>query len=105
MHAALQTLHANIETVANAKRSWCSRTSVRLILDDGSGHVGLGEAAPLAGFSPESATEARRALEAMSWPARTPTDLAAVQALVECIDPALPSARFAAEEAQMQVKR
>ena len=99
MRAELQTLHASIEAVANARRSWTTRVSVRVMLDDGAGHVGLGEAAPLAGFSPESASDARRALAALEWPERAPMSLAAVRAIVERIDPALPSARFAAETA------
>lgn len=99
MRAELQTLHANIETVGNAKRRWSTRSSVRLILDDGAGHIGLGEAAPLVGFSPESAAEARAALEAVEWPDRLPASLDEVRMVVERIDPGLPSARFAAETA------
>jgi len=99
MRAQLQTLHASIETVANARRSWSTRSSVRIILESGEGHVGLGEAAPLAGFSPESAADAREALAKVEWPERPPTSIAAVRAIVNRIDAALPSARFAAETA------
>ncbi len=99
MQAELQTRHATIETVANARRSWSTRNSVRLILDDGEGHLGLGEAAPLPGLSPETASEARRALAKVEWPTRAPRTLAEVHAVVETIDPMLPSARFAAETA------
>ena len=99
MRAELQMLHANIETVGNARRTWSTRSSVRLILDDGAGHVGLGEAAPLAGFSSESPVQARAALEAVEWPRKPPESLDEIAAIVERIDPALPSARFAAETA------
>ncbi len=99
MRAELQTLHANIETVGNSRRTWSMRSSVRLILDDGAGHVGLGEAAPLAGFSRESAAEARAALEAVAWPDRVPASLEEVGEIVARIDTGLPSARFAAETA------
>lgn len=99
MRAELQTLHASIETVANARRTWSTRASVRVILDGGRGHLGLGEAAPLAGFSQESAGEARAALEQVAWPDRPPMSLAEVRAIIDRIDPALPSARFAAETA------
>lgn len=99
MKAELQTLHATIETVANAQRTWSTRTSVRLILESKRGQIGLGEAAPLAGLSPETASEVREALARVEWPNEPPTSLAAVRALVERIDPALPSARFAAETA------
>lgn len=99
MRAELQTLHASIETVANARRSWSTRASVRVMLDDGAGHVGLGEAAPLEGFSKESASDARQALAALEWPERAPVSLAAVRAIVDRIDAGLPSARFAAETA------
>lgn len=103
MHAELQTLHASIAPVSNARRSWTTRTSVRLILHDGSRRVGLGEAAPLLGLSPETATEARRALERVAWPDRAPTSIADVRAIVDTIDANVPSARFAAETALMSL--
>lgn len=99
MRASLQLLHASIPSVRNARRAWSSRSSVRLILEDAGGRFGVGEAAPLAGFSPETAAQARDALGALRWPDRTPTSWEEIDRVVESIDPRLPSARFAAETA------
>jgi o-succinylbenzoate synthase len=99
MRASLQLLHTSTETVRNAKRAWTSRSSLRLILEDDRGLIGLGEAAPLPGVSRDDIAQVRDALEGARWPERTPTSLEEVTALVETIDPALPSARFAAETA------
>lgn len=99
MRVELQTLHANIETVANGKRTWRSRSSVRLIVDDEGGHVGLGEAAPLPGMSPETARDAFDALSAVEWPDDPPLDLPTIATIVETVDPKVPSARFAVETA------
>ena len=99
MHCELQTLHANIEETGNAKRSWISRSSVRLYLRDDDGHLGLGEAAPLPGMSPESARDARKALSAVAWPDDPPTEPEEIAAIVETIPASIPSARFAAESA------
>jgi len=103
MQAELQTLHASIPAAANAKHRWRSRSSVRLLLSDERGGLGIGEAAPLAGLSPESATEAREALARVEWPRRAPRSLAAIARIVERIDPNVPSARFAAETALLSL--
>lgn len=99
MRPELQTLHTSIEETGNAKRRWHSRSSVRVILDDGDGHVGLGEAAPLPGMSQESASEARAALAGFDWPDAPLLELAEIAERVALIDASLPSARFAAESA------
>lgn len=99
MRASYQVLHTSIETVRNAQRAWTSRSSLRLILEDDRGLIGVGEAAPLHGFSPDTIVQVRDALEAVPWPERTPTSLEEVAAVIDRIDPALPSARFAAETA------
>lgn len=99
MRAELQTLHANIETVGNATRRWRARSSIRLILHDDAGHVGLGEAAPLPGMSPETTPAAFDALGAVAWPEAPPLELDAIARVVETVDPAVPSARFAVETA------
>jgi o-succinylbenzoate synthase len=99
VRAELQTLHANIETVGNAKQRWRSRSSVRLILDDDDGHVGLGEAAPLPGMSPETTRDAFDALSAVEWPEEPLLELDEIARVVESVDPGVPSARFAVETA------
>lgn len=99
MRVELQTLHTNVEGLGNAARTWETRSSLRLFLDDGAGHVGLGEAAPLPGLSPESARDARRALDAVEWPEVAPLEFEDIAKVVETIPADLPSARFAAESA------
>jgi o-succinylbenzoate synthase len=99
VRAELQTLHANIEETGNAKRRWHSRSSLRVMLHDDHGHVGLGEAAPLPGMSPESARDARKAVAELEWPESPPLELDAIAEVVSRIDLGLPSARFAAESA------
>ncbi|MBX3269173.1 MAG: hypothetical protein KF729_02860 [Sandaracinaceae bacterium] len=103
MEAELQTLHASIPTTANARQRWRARSSVRLLLSDGRGGIGIGEAAPLAGMSPESAAEAREALSKVAWPTRAPRSLRSIARVVGQIDPRLPSARFAAETALLSL--
>jgi o-succinylbenzoate synthase len=99
MRAELQSLHASIPATRNARRQWHSRHAVRLYLSDGSGHIGIGEAAPLPGFSAETAADAREALARFDWPDDPPTHAAQIARIVARIDPAVPSARFAAETA------
>lgn len=99
MRAELQSLHASIPATRNARRQWHSRHAVRLYLSDGSGHIGIGEAAPLPGLSTETAAEAREALARFEWPVEPPTRTTQIAKIVARIDPGLPSARFAAETA------
>jgi len=99
MRAELQSLHASIPATRNARRGWSARHTVRLYLSDGSGHIGVGEAAPLPGVSEESAGQAREALARFEWPDEAPTRVAEIARLVARIDAGLPSARFAAETA------
>lgn len=99
MRAELQSLHCAIPAAKNARRQWLSRHAVRLYLSDGSGHIGIGEAAPLPGMSTETAAEVREALARVEWPDEPPKRLSEIARTVAKIDPALPSARFAAETA------
>jgi L-Ala-D/L-Glu epimerase len=54
-----RTLRATARSAAGA---WSERSALTLVLEDAAGHVGLGEAAPLPGFSPDELASARRAL-------------------------------------------
>lgn len=99
MRAELQSLHSAIPTAKNARRQWHSRHAVRLYLSDGSNHIGIGEAAPLPGMSTETAAEVREALSQVEWPQDPPKRMSDIARTVAKIDPALPSARFAAETA------
>ncbi len=53
--------------VHDAKRRWFEREALLLQIDDGQGHVGQGEAAPLEGYSPDTIDRARASLRAVSW--------------------------------------
>ena len=100
MRADLQAMHADMPRVGNAKRAWVARSSLRLILEADEGLIGLGEAAPLPGRSPETLPEAHRALADIRWPEAPLTEVAEIRDFVEgAIEASLPSARFAAEAA------
>ena len=49
-------------SVGDARRTWSERRTLLVFVEDGTGHVGLGEAAPLADYSPDSLDEAFAAL-------------------------------------------
>jgi o-succinylbenzoate synthase len=51
---------------SDARRRWTTRASIRLELDDGEGHIGQGEAAPLPDYSLDDLEGARAALEAVA---------------------------------------
>jgi len=99
MRAELQSLHSAIPAAMNARRQWHSRHAVRLYLSDGSGHIGVGEAAPLPGMSTETAAQAREALAQLAWPDEPPRRTTEIARIIAQISPSLPSARFAAETA------
>jgi o-succinylbenzoate synthase len=90
---------------SNARSTWQERESIELELELGS-CVGLGEAAPLPGFSPETLSDAERALESVSLDRLS--DLierccaepgSVVPALATLSSIVVPSARFALESA------
>jgi len=54
------------EPMTSAAGHWSERQSALLVLEDGDGHVGLGEAAPLPGYSRDTLDEAVAALRALS---------------------------------------
>lgn len=61
-------------TARNARMQWSDRTSLILALSDADGRTGLGEAAPLPGFSRESLAEARDEIVALvAAPNREPS--------------------------------
>lgn len=99
MRAELRELRARVP-IENAARAWSERRSLRLTLRHGDAR-GLGEAAPLPGYSIESTAEARRALEAFAWPEVPARSIAEVEAICASIAP--PSARFAAQTALLSL--
>ncbi|MEL7060107.1 MAG: enolase C-terminal domain-like protein [Acidobacteriota bacterium] len=91
-----------IRAIGNARRAWSERRGLLVVVEDADGLRGVGEASPLPGYSPDSLDAVRAALAAWS---RRPLGLEASDALrsavlaSESIPPGLPSARFAAETA------
>jgi len=89
---------------SNALRSWRRRAGFLVIVDDGEGGRGIGEASPLPGYSPENEARCLRALERARArpPALLPADEPAEPALARAlrgVDPGAPAARFALETA------
>lgn len=90
-------------TVGNSRRQWSDRRALLLEIVDGSGVVGLGEASPLPGYSPDGFDAAASALGA--WAASgahlraDETPLEAARRLGAAVDPESPAARFAVETA------
>jgi o-succinylbenzoate synthase len=58
------------EAPASAAGSWSERSGVLLVLEDAEGHVGLGEASPLPGYSSDDLAAAAQTLRALDL--RTP---------------------------------
>lgn len=85
---------------SNAQRSWEERESLELLLEDETG-VGVGEAAPLPGYSPDTLEQAERALSEYPFdalPALIERDnVLEVLASLPVLE--VPSARFALESA------
>lgn len=92
-------------TVGNRANRWSVRDALLVALDDGT-HVGLGEASPLPGFSPDTIEQCDRALRdvhAALGPAPDSGSLEhAVRSMVQPVEErfrAIPAARFALETA------
>jgi len=85
--------------VANSQRAWSERRGVRLLLVDGDGRVGQGEASPLPGYSPDTLEQCEEALQAAvdKLPARFDTVETALTGLDIKLN--VPAARFAVETA------
>jgi o-succinylbenzoate synthase len=93
--------------VRNARARWSERIGALLILEDGSGRCGVGEASPLPGRSSEGLADVVGTLEALDWRELGEIDLASP--LAEAgrasarVPSALPSARFAVETAVLDL--
>jgi L-Ala-D/L-Glu epimerase len=89
----------------SAAGTWTERTGLTLVLEDAAGLVGLGEAAPLPGFSPDELASARRALVALlgtTFPDYSPRDIG--PALSDAAQPlSSASARMALETALLDL--
>ncbi|NUO47285.1 MAG: O-succinylbenzoate synthase [Polyangiaceae bacterium] len=84
--------------VVGSRLSWSVREGLLLALEDDDGTVGLGEATPLPGFSPDTLAEAEAALESFDWGSGWDSaDRQSLRALA-------PSARFAVETAALDLR-
>jgi L-alanine-DL-glutamate epimerase-like enolase superfamily enzyme len=101
MRARTFTVHAPIPGTGNAVEHWVSRTVVRLVLE-GPHAIGIGEAPPLPGLSTEGIAELHAALRGVAWPDRV-EDVEQIEEIVATIPDALPSGRFAAETALLDM--
>jgi o-succinylbenzoate synthase len=92
--------------VGNAREGWRERTSALLALRDDAGRIGLGEASPLPGFSPDDVTTCARALEEMHVRLGAIDEASPVDAVAKALGGALvevPAARFAVETALLDL--
>ena len=95
----LGALHGTVVGAANARATWRTRTGLLLRLRDTDGRIGIGEASPLPGYSPDDLRACRAALQALPRPAdwRPLRSLDDIRSTCDTIGP--PAARFALESA------
>ncbi|MCA9580508.1 MAG: o-succinylbenzoate synthase [Myxococcales bacterium] len=99
----LRRLSAEVRSFGNARRRWTTRTAALLVLVDGRGRRGVGEVAPLPGYSPDHLEDAEGALRGWTRDLDLHED-DDLRAAVESIDVRLPSARFGLEMALLDLR-
>jgi o-succinylbenzoate synthase len=91
----------------DARRTWSERRTLVVAVEDADGQTGLGEAAPLPGYSPDSIDDAWTSLEPLIGKNLTDRELGAPGSSRELIElaknNASPSARFALESAMLDL--
>jgi o-succinylbenzoate synthase len=104
----LELRRATVSTpgAADAKRDWPERQCLLVCLRDPGGEVGLGEASPLPGYSPDALDSAEQALrdvplEKLVGALERESTHAALAAVSELLPTAAPSARMALETAAL----
>jgi o-succinylbenzoate synthase len=104
----LRTEEVSAEGAAHARRRWPTRRCLLACLTDADGTWGLGEAAPLPGYSPEGLPEVEQALSSLHLEAldeylvqQSPRE--ALAAVADLLPSSLPSARFALETAALDL--
>jgi L-Ala-D/L-Glu epimerase len=92
-------------TARSAAGTWTERTGLTLVLKDEAGHIGLGEASPLPGFSPDDTGAALNALLALSGQGLPEPPRGDVRAALSDAARSLPSpsARFALQTALLDL--
>ena len=92
----------------NAHGQWTERCGLELRVEDEEGRVGLGEASPLPGYSPDTLQEAEAAISALSaktWAALASqgASVGGVSSWLDSLGPLPPSARCALETALLDL--
>jgi o-succinylbenzoate synthase len=104
---ALEGVDASGALARDARRSWSERTTLIVVLEDAEGRHGLGEAAPLPDYSPDSLDEAKAALVPLAGAGLADVELGAPGSSRALYDLsasiATPSARFALESAVLDL--
>jgi o-succinylbenzoate synthase len=94
-------------SVGDAHRTWSERRTLLVVVEDGEGRTGLGEAAPLPDYSPDSFDDAFRALSPLvgtplgDGVRRAPESASELRAATPTL--ASPAARFAVESALVEL--
>jgi o-succinylbenzoate synthase len=96
------------QPLENAQASWIERRAMLLSVWDEEGRLGVGEAAPLPGYSIDGLEDCARLLLALNWddfPLIDAADdvLGQVRSLIERIPRSAPAARFALETALLEI--
>lgn len=104
----LRRLELETPGARDARRSWPVRRGLLVRLDSGRGQVGLGEASPLPGYSPDALDDVEQALHGVDLAAleqalAQPTARAALRATAALLPASLPSARMALETAALDL--
>jgi o-succinylbenzoate synthase len=104
----LRGVDVRADGAAHARRSWPVRSSLLVALTETSGAWGVGEAAPLPGYSADTLADVERALSALRADVieralDTEDARAALTAVAALVPFALPSARFALESAALDL--
>jgi o-succinylbenzoate synthase len=108
MKLELRRLELKSPGARDARRSWPVRRSLLVRLDSGRGPVGLGEASPLPGYSPDTLDDAEQALHgvdrvALEQALAQPVARAALRATAALLPARLPAARMALETAALDL--
>lgn len=108
MKVELRRVTVRTPRAQDARRSWPERESLLLRLTDDRGRHGVGEAAPLPGYCPDTLDDVEAALRALSLPAlaaalERPPARAALGAVAALVPATLPSARMALETAALDL--
>ncbi|MEM8961388.1 MAG: mandelate racemase/muconate lactonizing enzyme family protein [Acidobacteriota bacterium] len=101
----VRTFGGKLEQVGHVSRGWSERHGLLLEVEDENGTVGIGEASPLPGYSPDTLEDAERDLQRWATKRMPPISSAPPIAIAATATSWLrsPAARFAAETAMLDL--